>query len=64
MCFFRVDLGVMIFVFYNVYYDNGIKLFGLDGYKFFDDVELEIESFMVNGFEEGFVMFDVIGWVK
>jgi phosphoglucosamine mutase len=39
----RSDLGVMISASHNLYDDNGIKLFGPDGYKLSDDVELEIE---------------------
>jgi phosphoglucosamine mutase len=39
----RADLGVMISASHNLYPDNGIKLFGPDGYKLSDDVELGIE---------------------
>ena len=39
----RADLGVIISASHNPYDDNGIKLFGPDGYKLSDDVELEIE---------------------
>ncbi len=40
----RADLGVMISASHNPYQDNGIKLFGPDGYKLSDAVELEIEK--------------------
>src|ERR1044072_796714 len=40
----RADLGVMISASHNLYDDNGIKLFGPDGYKLSDAVELEIEG--------------------
>jgi phosphoglucosamine mutase len=40
----RADLGVMISASHNPYHDNGIKLFGPDGYKLSDDYELEIEK--------------------
>jgi phosphoglucosamine mutase len=40
----RADLGVMISASHNLFQDNGIKLFGADGYKLYDEVELEIES--------------------
>jgi phosphoglucosamine mutase len=40
----RADLGVMISASHNLYPDNGIKLFGPDGYKLSDDVESEIEQ--------------------
>jgi phosphoglucosamine mutase len=39
----RADLGVMISASHNPYDDNGIKLFGPDGYKLTDDVEHAIE---------------------
>jgi phosphoglucosamine mutase len=42
----RADLGVMISASHNPYQDNGIKLFGPDGYKLSDDVEAEIEARM------------------
>ncbi len=60
----RADLGVMISASHNAYHDNGIKLFGPDGYKLSDDVELEIESLMVNGLEEGLAAPDAIGRAK
>jgi phosphoglucosamine mutase len=40
----RADLGVMISASHNAYQDNGIKLFGADGYKLSDDVESQIEQ--------------------
>src|SRR5262249_38062054 len=40
----RADLGVMISASHNPYDDNGIKLFGPDGYKLSDKIELEIET--------------------
>jgi phosphoglucosamine mutase len=40
----RADLGVMISASHNLFEDNGIKLFGPDGYKLSDDVEREIEA--------------------
>jgi phosphoglucosamine mutase len=40
----RADLGVMISASHNPYYDNGIKIFGPDGYKLSDDQELKIEA--------------------
>ncbi len=42
----RCDLGVMISASHNPYQDNGIKLFGPDGYKLSDSIELEIEKLM------------------
>jgi phosphoglucosamine mutase len=40
----RADLGVMISASHNPYQDNGIKLFGPDGFKLSDEVERAIES--------------------
>src|SRR5438477_2627791 len=40
----RADLGVMISASHNPFADNGIKLFGPDGYKLSDDAEREIEK--------------------
>jgi len=42
----RADLGVMISASHNPFADNGIKLFGPDGYKLSDRTELEIERLM------------------
>ncbi|MEX0694878.1 MAG: phosphoglucosamine mutase [Rhodospirillales bacterium] len=42
----RADLGVMISASHNPFEDNGIKLFGPDGYKLSDAVEVEIEAKM------------------
>jgi phosphoglucosamine mutase len=40
----RADLGIMISASHNPYHDNGIKLFGPDGYKLSDEQELAIEK--------------------
>ena len=42
----RADLGVMISASHNPYDDNGIKLFGPDGFKLSDEVELKIEALL------------------
>jgi len=39
----RADIGVMISASHNAYEDNGIKLFGPDGFKLSDELELKIE---------------------
>ncbi len=44
----RADIGVMISASHNPYQDNGIKLFGPDGYKLSDSTEMEIEA-MISG---------------
>ena len=40
----RCDIGVMISASHNAYQDNGIKLFGPDGYKLSDAFEARIEG--------------------
>ncbi|MBO23230.1 MAG: phosphoglucosamine mutase [Rhodospirillaceae bacterium] len=45
----RADLGVMLSASHNPYKDNGIKLFGPDGYKLSDTVEEEIEALIESG---------------
>jgi len=42
----RADLGVMISASHNPYQDNGIKLFGPDGFKLSDELEAQIEARM------------------
>ncbi|HEY2758317.1 MAG TPA: phosphoglucosamine mutase [Pseudolabrys sp.] len=42
----RADLGVMISASHNPFDDNGIKLFGPDGFKLSDEVELKIEELL------------------
>ncbi|MBM6593052.1 phosphoglucosamine mutase [Microvirga pudoricolor] len=42
----RCDLGVMISASHNPYEDNGIKIFGPDGFKLSDEVEQEIEALL------------------
>lgn len=44
----RADLGVMISASHNPYQDNGVKLFGPDGYKLSDEVEHAIEDQILN----------------
>jgi phosphoglucosamine mutase len=61
----RADLGVMISASHNPYYDNGIKLFGPDGFKFSDEQELEIEQRMDNiGLDNFSVPSNLIGRAK
>ena len=49
----RADIGVMISASHNDFADNGIKLFGPDGYKLSDQREHEIEALMDEGLQEG-----------
>jgi phosphoglucosamine mutase len=59
----RADLGVMISASHNAYVDNGIKLFGPDGYKLSDDKELQIEALMDQGLAEGLAPPTALGRV-
>jgi phosphoglucosamine mutase len=45
----RADIGVVISASHNPYADNGIKLFGPDGYKLSDDLETKIERALAKG---------------
>lgn len=60
----RADLGVMISASHNPYYDNGIKLFGVDGFKLSDAVELEIEALIDSDLSEHLADADSIGRAK
>ena len=40
----RADIGVMISASHNPFQDNGIKLFGPDGFKLSDEDEMKIEA--------------------
>lgn len=51
----RADLGVMISASHNPYQDNGIKLFGPDGFKLSDETERLLEDMMDNGGQDGLV---------
>ncbi len=57
----RADLGVMISASHNPYQDNGIKLFGPDGYKLSDQVERAIEAKMANGLADHLAPAEKLG---
>ena len=57
----RADLGVMISASHNPFHDNGLKLFGPDGYKLSDEIELEIERRMDNGYADHLVPSEKLG---
>jgi phosphoglucosamine mutase len=44
----RVDAGVIISASHNPYHDNGIKIFGADGFKIPDSMEREIERIVAD----------------
>jgi phosphoglucosamine mutase len=60
----RADLGVMISASHNPYCDNGIKLFGPDGYKLDDDTEIAIEAIMSKDMSSLLASSDGIGRAK
>lgn len=60
----RADLGVMISASHNLHHDNGIKLFGPDGFKLSDDVERIIEAYISNGADEFLAAPSHLGSVK
>lgn len=43
----RADAGIIISASHNPYHDNGIKIFGADGFKISDQMELEIEHLVL-----------------
>lgn len=57
----RADLGVMISASHNSYEDNGIKLFGPNGYKLSDEIELDIESRMDRALDDKLAGSDELG---
>ena len=57
----RADLGLMISASHNPYDDNGIKLFGPDGYKLSDEKEEEIEQLMEGDSTELLAASETIG---
>lgn len=60
----RADIGVMISASHNPYYDNGIKLFGPDGYKLSDALELQIEKLLEEDLSSLMVTHGAIGKAK
>ncbi len=60
----RCDLGVMISASHNPFEDNGIKLFGPDGYKLSDKIESEIESLMNGDLGDARIAPDQLGRAK
>lgn len=57
----RADLGVMISASHNSYEDNGIKLFGADGYKLDDALEAEIETLIGSDLSPHLAAPDALG---
>ncbi|MFD2182761.1 phosphoglucosamine mutase [Rhodoplanes azumiensis] len=60
----RADLGVMISASHNPFDDNGIKLFGPDGFKLSDEDELEIEAMIDADLTKKFAKSAALGRAK
>jgi phosphoglucosamine mutase len=60
----RADLGVMISASHNPFHDNGIKIFGPDGFKLSDEDEAAIETLVENGEGMSFAAPDKMGRAK
>lgn len=45
---YRADAGIVISASHNPYYDNGIKFFSAEGYKFADELEKKIEELVMS----------------
>lgn len=60
----RADLGIMISASHNPHYDNGIKLFGPDGFKLSDETELQIEALIDAGCENALAEPEALGRAK
>jgi phosphoglucosamine mutase len=60
----RCDIGVMISASHNPYQDNGIKLFGPDGYKLSDEIEKEIEEMVDKDIASQLAKSEAIGRAK
>jgi phosphoglucosamine mutase len=60
----RADLGVMISASHNHYADNGIKLFGPDGFKLSDEVERRIEELLDSDLSKQLAKGDELGRAK
>jgi phosphoglucosamine mutase len=60
----RADIGVMISASHNPYQDNGIKLFGPDGYKLSDELEMQIEELLEKDITPQLAKSDEIGRAK
>ena len=60
----RADLGVMISASHNPFEDNGIKLFGPDGFKLSDEVESEIETLLDQDLQQRLSSSRLLGRAK
>ena len=60
----RADVGIMISASHNLFEDNGIKLFGPDGYKLSDEIETKIERLIDGDVEIKLAKSEALGRAK
>ena len=60
----RADIGVMISASHNPFEDNGIKLFGPEGYKLSDELEAQIEALLGEDLTARLATGDRVGRAK
>jgi phosphoglucosamine mutase len=60
----KANMGIMITASHNLYYDNGLKLFGPDGLKLSDKIEKKIESLIDTRIENSLSKPNELGRVK
>jgi len=60
----RADIGVMISASHNPYSDNGIKLFGPDGFKLSDEIEAQVEDLVEQDLTSRLAGSDMLGRAK
>ena len=61
---FKANLGIMITASHNLYFDNGLKLFGPDGMKLSDKIEKKIEKLIDTRISKNLSKPDLLGRVK
>ena len=60
----NANLGIMITASHNLYFDNGLKLFGPDGLKLSDRIQKKIESLIDSKVENHLSKPELLGRVK
>jgi len=60
----KANMGIMITASHNLYYDNGLKLFGPDGLKLSDKIEKKIENLIDKKIEVKLSNPRILGRVK
>ena len=60
----KANLGIMITASHNLYSDNGLKLFGPDGLKLSDKIEIQIEKLIDSNIKKNLAYSNKLGRVK